>query len=39
MYQDLLNLIESSKENVAAYLDDVLKDFEKKVSGAYDSIS
>ena len=39
IYQDLLDLIELSKENVSAYLDDVLKDFEKKVSGAYDSIS
>lgn len=39
IYKDLLDLIEASKENVSAYLNDVLKDFEKKVSGAYDSIS
>ncbi len=38
LYEDLLNLIQLSKENLSAYLDDVTKDFEAKVSGVYGSI-
>ena len=36
--QDLLDLIQQAKENLSKYLDDIMKDFEKKVSGVYGNI-